>query len=149
MKQLDVLFVHANGAKKIYQDLANHFSAIEPPIWAGMLANHCRTRDFSVDILDCEALRLDEQQSAQEILASHARLICFVVYGQQPSASSQNMAESTTLADTVKKLAPECKILFVGGHIAALPREVLERHSAIDFVCQNEGVYTISNLLKT
>ena len=53
------------------------------------------------------------------------------------------------LADAVKKLAPECKILFVGGHVAALPREVLEKHPAIDFVCQNEGVYTISNLLKT
>ena len=72
-----------------------------------------------------------------------------MVYGQQPSASSQNMAGATSLADAVKKLAPECKILFVGGHIAALPREVLEKHASIDFVCQNEGVYTISNLLKT
>ena len=59
MKQLDVLFVHANASKKIYQDLAKDFSAIEPPIWAGMLANHCRIKDFSVDILDCEALNLD------------------------------------------------------------------------------------------
>lgn len=149
MKQLDVLFVHANGAKKIYQDLANHFSAIEPPIWAGMLANHCRFKGFSVDILDCEALHLDEEQSAQQITQAHARLVCFVVYGQQPSASSQNMAEATTLADAVKKWTPEGKILFVGGHVAALPHEVLEKHKSIDFVCQNEGVYTISNLLKT
>jgi len=149
MKQMDVLFVHANGAKKIYQDLANHFSAIEPPIWAGMLANHCRTKGFSVNILDCEALHLDELQSAERIIGDNARLVCFVVYGQQPSASSQNMAEATTLADTVKRSAPDCKILFVGGHIAALPHEVLERHQSIDFVCQNEGVYTISNLLKT
>jgi radical SAM superfamily enzyme YgiQ (UPF0313 family) len=149
MNQLDVLFVHANGAKKIYQDLANHFSAIEPPIWAGMLANHCRSKGFSVNILDCEALHLDEERSAQLIIEEHARLVCFVVYGQQPSASSQNMAEATSLADAVKKIGLECKVLFVGGHIAALPREVLERHKAIDFVCQNEGVYTISNLLKT
>ncbi len=149
MKQLDVLFVHANGAKKIYQDLADHFSAIEPPIWAGMLAGHCRSKGFSADILDCEALHLDEEGSAQQIAEAHARLICFVVYGQQPSASTQNMAEATGLADAVKELAPECKILFVGGHMAALPREVLEKHEAIDLVCQNEGVYTISNLLKT
>ena len=65
MKQLDVLFVHANASKKIYQDLAKDFSAIEPPIWAGMLANHCRLKGFSVDILDCEALHLDEEQSAK------------------------------------------------------------------------------------
>src|SRR5579864_6421229 len=109
MKQLDVLFVHANGSKKIYQDLANHFSAIEPPIWAGMLANHCRSKGFAVNILDCEALHLNEQQSAEQIIGNNARLVCFVVYGQQPSASSQNMAEATILADTVKKSAPECK----------------------------------------
>ncbi len=60
MKQLDVLFVHANASHKIYQDLAKDFSAIEPPIWAGMLANHCRLKGFSVNILDCEALHLDE-----------------------------------------------------------------------------------------
>ena len=149
MKQLDVLFVHANASKKIYQDLAKDFSAIEPPIWAGMLANHCRLKGFTVNLLDCEALHLDEVESAKQIAAANARLTCFVVYGQQPSASSQNMAGATSLADEVKKLAPAGKILFVGGHIAALPREVLERHQSIDFVCQNEGVYTISNLLKT
>ena len=149
MKQLDVLFVHANASKKIYQDLARDFSAIEPPIWAGMLANHCRHKGFSVDILDCEALHLDEAHCAERIIGNKARLVCFVVYGQQPSASSQNMAGAASLGCAVKKLAPECKILFVGGHIAALPREVLEKHKAVDFVCQNEGVYTISNLLKT
>jgi len=149
MKQLDVLFVHANASHKIYQDLAKDFSAIEPPIWAGMLANHCRHHGFSVNILDCEALHLDEERSAEQITGNIARLVCFVVYGQQPSASSQNMAGAVALADAVKKLAGTSKILFVGGHIAALPREVLEKHPSIDFVCQNEGVYTISNLLKT
>ena len=92
---------------------------------------------------------MDEEKSAEEIAKADARLVCFVVYGQQPSASSQNMAGAVTLADAVKKLEPQGKILFVGGHIAALPREVMEHHPSIDFVCQNEGVYTISHLLKT
>ena len=84
MKKLDVLFVHANASHKIYQDLAKDFSAIEPPIWAGMLASHCRLKGFSVNILDCEALHLDEQESAKQIAEAHAGLVCFVVYGQQP-----------------------------------------------------------------
>ena len=149
MKQLDVLFVHPNAAHKIYQDLAKDYSAIEPPIWAGMLANHCRVKGFSVNILDAEALRLNDQEAAKRIAASRARVVCFVVYGQQPSASSQNMAGAVGLADLVKSAASESKIVFVGGHIAALSREVLERHPSIDFVCQNEGVYTISGLLQT
>lgn len=149
MKKLDILFVHPNAAHKIYQDLSKDFSAIEPPIWAGMLASHCRVKGYGVDILDCEALHLDESQSAEKIKEANPKVVCFVVYGQQPSASSQNMEGAVTLADTLKKTAPQIKILFVGGHISALPREVMERHTSIDFVCQNEGVYTISNLLKT
>ncbi len=149
MSQLDVLFIHPNASKKIYQDLAKDYSAIEPPIWAGMLANHCRLKGFSVDILDCEALHLSDEESAKRIKEAKPRLACFVVYGQQPSASSQNMAGSVGLADAVKLLTTDIKILFVGGHIAALSREVLEKHPSIDFVCQNEGVYTLSTLLQT
>jgi len=59
MKKLDILFVHPNASKKIYQDLSNEHSAIEPPIWASMLANHVRTKGHSVKILDCEAERMN------------------------------------------------------------------------------------------
>ncbi len=149
MKQLDALFVNPNAAQEIYQDLAQEFSAIEPPIWAGMLANHCRVKGFSVDVLDAEALHLNDQEVAGCIAASKARVVCFVVYGQHPSASSQNMEGALSLAKLVKIEAPQIKVLFVGGHVAALSREVMERHSVVDFVCQNEGVYTTSGLLAT
>ena len=38
-------------------------------------------------------------------------------------------------------------ILFVGGHVAALPEETLKKEPYIDAVCQNEGVYAINDLL--
>jgi len=150
MNQLDILFIHASAAKKIFQDLSKDFSAIEPPIWAGMLTSHCLKRGFGAEVLDCEALGLDDAQAAQRIKALNPRVACFVVYGQQPSASSQNMDGMVILAEEVRHVCgSDLKILFVGGHVAALPREVLQRHSAIDMVCQNEGVYTVSNLLQT
>jgi radical SAM superfamily enzyme YgiQ (UPF0313 family) len=149
MKKLDILFIHPNASKKIYQDLSKDYSAIEPPIWAGMLTSHCLQRGFGAEILDCEALHLSDEQSVQTIKQMNPRVACFVVYGQQPSASSQNMEGAVALAEHVHDLAPEVTILFVGGHVAALPREVLQRHSFIDMVCQNEGVYTISTLLQT
>ncbi len=149
MKQLDILFIHPNTSKKIYQDLSKDFSAIEPPIWAGMLASHCLRNGFSAEILDCEALYLDDHNAAEQIKKLNPRVACFVIYGQQPSASSQNMDGTVSLAGTLKRIWPQAKVLFVGGHVAALPREVLERHPCVDMVCQNEGVYTISNLLKT
>jgi len=39
---MDVLFIIPNSSKKIYQDLSNSFSEIEPPTWAFMLASSVR-----------------------------------------------------------------------------------------------------------
>jgi anaerobic magnesium-protoporphyrin IX monomethyl ester cyclase len=144
---LDILFVHPNASKKIYQDLAKDHSAIEPPIWAGMLANSVRAAGFGAAILDAEAERLDYESAAKKITEFKARIICLVVYGQQPSASSQNMSGACATANEIKKLLPDSFILFVGGHVAALPEQTLKEESDIDAVCQNEGVYTIRELL--
>ena len=149
MTLIDILFIHPNASKKIYQDLSKDFSAIEPPIWAGMLTSHCLQKGFAAAILDCEALCLDEAQALKKIQEYNPRVVCFVIYGQQPSASSQNMEGAVSLAGYVKKADPHLKIIFVGGHVSALPRDVLERHLSVDMVCQNEGVYTLSTLLET
>ena len=144
---LDILFVHPNASKKIYQALAEKHSAIEPPIWAGMLANSVRSAGYGVEILDAEAERLDFESAAKKISEYKARIICLVVYGQQPSASSQNMSGACATAAEIKKLVPDSFILFVGGHVAALPEKTLLDEPDIDAVCQNEGVYTIRQLL--
>ena len=145
---LDILFIHPNASKKIYQGLSNDHSAIEPPIWAGMLANHCRNKNFEVKILDCEVERLDYISGAKEINNFNPRVACFVVYGQQPSASSQNMEGAVATSEELKKLNPNIKVLFVGGHVSALPKETLKIEKSIDIIALNEGVYAISNLLK-
>lgn len=147
MKKLDILFVTPNAAEKIYQDLSKNNSAIEPPIWAAMLANHCRTRNFSVAILDCEAEKISWDESSKKIIEFDPRVICFVVYGQHPSASSQSMTGAVGTANLVKTLT-NTPIVFVGGHVAALPTEVLSE-SCVDIALLNEGVYAISNLLST
>ena len=145
---LDILFIHPNASKKIYQGLSNDHSAIDPPIWAGMLANHCRNKNFNVQILDCEVEKLDYLTSVKEIIKIKPRIACFVVYGQQPSASSQNMEGAIATSEELKLSDPEIKILFVGGHVSALPNETLTNEKSIDFIALNEGVYAISNLLK-
>lgn len=145
---LDILFVHASAPKLIYQFLAEEHSGIEPPIWAAMLANSVRSIGYSTAILDSEAERLTVKETVDKIVEYKARIVCFVVYGQQPSASSQNMAGAVSIASELKQINPSCFTLFVGGHVAALPKETLENESAIDAICQNEGVYTIRNLLQ-
>ena len=143
----DILFVHPNASEKIYQGLAKNNSAIEPPIWAAMLANSVRVKGHRPEILDAEVEGLDYLSAAKRITEYKTKVVCFVVYGQQPSASSQNMEGATATARELKKLAPDTFIVFVGGHVAALPMETMDKEECIDAVCQNEGVYTLHALL--
>ena len=109
MKQLDVLFVHPNGAPIIYQELSNSYSAIEPPIWAGLLAKNALKNGFSAQILDCEAERIGAEESAIRVKVYNPRLVAIVVYGQQPSASTQNMIGARLLIEKLNEEAPELK----------------------------------------
>ena len=145
---LDVLFVIPNSSKKIYQKLANHHSAIEPPTWALLLASSVLKNGLSCEILDCDALRLSEKEAINNIQQIKCRLACFVLYGQQPNQGTFLMIGATSLAENLKKNYPETKIGFIGSHISALPKEVLS-YPYIDFVFINEGVYALRDLLKT
>ena len=102
----------------------------------------------STAILDAEVEGLNYIETAKQINDINPKIICFVVYGQQPSASTQNMQGAVGSAEELKKLNSRCFTLFVGAHVAALPDETLKKEKSIDAVCQNEGVYTILDLLK-
>ena len=147
MSKLDVLFVHPNASKKIYQGLSTNFSAIEPPIWAALLANHTRSKGYKTKILDCEAENVDSAAGSKIVLEHNPRLVTIVVYGQQPSASTQNMAGARDLCIEIKKSRPDLKILLVGLHPSAVSRETLQ-NELVDFVCQGEGPRTITKLLE-
>jgi radical SAM superfamily enzyme YgiQ (UPF0313 family) len=147
-RPLDVLFVSPDSAAQAYQALSKDYSAIEPPTWALLLAQSCRAKGFGVAILDIGAERLSEDEAARRIGEAKARLVCFVVYGQNPNSGTTNMIGATALARRVKEQYPESAICFVGSHTSALPREVLALDE-VDLVLLNEGVYALHNLLRT
>jgi radical SAM superfamily enzyme YgiQ (UPF0313 family) len=147
-RPLDVLFVNADSSAQAYQDLSKDFSAIEPPTWALLLAQACRSKGFGVNLLDCGAERLSEEQSVKRIEEMPARLVCFVVYGQNPNSGTTNMIGATSLARKLKASKPETKTCFVGSHTSALPMEVISL-AEVDFILLNEGVYALQNLLRT
>ena len=133
---IEVLFVIPNSSKKLYQDLSNTYSAIEPPTWALLLASSVRKNKFSCEILDCDALRLNEEESVKEIKNSKCKLACFVLYGQQPNQGTFLMVGATKLAKKLKQNHPDIKIGFIGSHTSALPMEVLS-YDYVDFVFIN------------
>ena len=147
-RKLDVLFINPSSSLQAYQGLAETYAAIEPPTWALLLAQSCRAKGFGVAILDCDAERLSLQSAVDRIKAADARLVVFVVYGQNPNSGTTGMIGASALAKELKQQYREFPICFVGSHTSALPLEVLQ-NPFVDFVLLNEGVYALHNLLKT
>jgi len=148
IKKLDVLFINPGNAQSIYQDLANDFAAIEPPTWALLLAESLRSVGFSVGILDANAERLSVEQATKRVLGIDARLICFVVYGQNVNAGTVSMSGAVKLSKSLKENGVTSPIAFLGSYVQALPIKALSDEKSIDFVFTNEGVYALRNILK-
>ena len=145
---MDCLFVAPNSSFATYQELAIKVSAIEPPTWALLLAESCRSLGFDVSILDADAERLEDEKASQRIVEMAPKLVCFVVYGQNPNSGTTNMSGAIRLATELKTQDPNTIVVFVGSHISAAPNEVLA-NSCVDIVLLNEGVYALHNLLRS
>ena len=72
--QLDILLVNPPGKEQVYQSLSADLVALEPPVWAGLIAQYVRTRGVGVNILDAEALGLSYAECARAILDANATL---------------------------------------------------------------------------
>ena len=141
---VDILFVNTNSRKKIFGNLIE-YAAIEPPIWSALLSKSLRTFGVSVDILDCEAEDYDTKQSYDAIKSINPKLICFVQFGQHPSASAQSMQGTHELLEMMDF---EFKTILVGLYPSALPKKTLEDEKC-DFVCEGEGVDTLLGLVES
>lgn len=142
-KNIDVLLINPGSRSAVYQELGDSISAIEPPSLAGLFATYLRNKGLSVAIIDAPASNLSPQSTAQVVRENYSpTLIVMVVYGFQPSASTQNMPAAGETCRALKEIGPEYKIMMTGTHPAALPERTL-REEVIDFVCDREGPETI------
>jgi radical SAM superfamily enzyme YgiQ (UPF0313 family) len=143
---VDLVLVNPASRKRVYQSLAGELAAIEPPVWAGLMASFVRQHGYRVAIVDAEALNLSAEETAAAVLELRPRLTAVVAYGHQPSASTQVMPAAGAACTALKELWPQSKVLLLGGHVAALPERTLEEETA-DFVAGGEGLYTLVDLL--
>ena len=143
---LDLLLINPGERGRIYQNLGNELTAIEPPLWCRLIAGYVRDRGHRVAILDAEAEQLNASDIADRIRREKPRLVGLIVYGHQPSASTQQMVGAGAIAAAIKKASPEQQIILVGGHVAALPERTI-REEAVDFACNSEGPVTVEQLL--
>lgn len=144
----DVVLVNPGNTMKMYesQKYAQDFSAKEPPVWVGLLANFLLHKGFSVEVIDANCERLSPQETAKRVVDMHPVLAAPIVYGHNPSASTQVMPSAGEIAQEIKRLDPNQKVIHVGGHVTALPEQTLREEHA-DFVAHGEGMSTLQDLI--
>lgn len=146
MAQLDVLMVTPSSRGQVYQTLSQDYAAIEPPVWSGLIAQFLRARGYAVAILDAEALGLSPDDTAKRIADADPALIVYVIYGQQPSASTQCMPAGGKVAAKTNALTDRPS-LVIGTHASALP-ERTQQEEPYTYVCNGEGPYTALGLIE-
>jgi anaerobic magnesium-protoporphyrin IX monomethyl ester cyclase len=144
---IDLVLINPAAREKVYQSLARELAAIEPPVWAGLMATYVRGKGHSVAIIDAEGEELSVQETVQRAIDLSPTLIGVVVYGHQPSASTQIMPAASAVCTALKQQAPQQKVLLLGGHVAALPQHTLQEEAA-DFVSGGEGLVTLVELIE-
>jgi radical SAM superfamily enzyme YgiQ (UPF0313 family) len=145
MAKLDLVLINPRSRTQVYQGLGEDLAAIENPVWAGLMATYVRGRGLSVEIIDAEAMELSPAEVAEQTESLNPVLSVVVVYGHQPSASTQIMPASGAAVQALKDHSPSRPVLMVGGHVAALPGETLQQESC-DYVASGEGLHTMVQL---
>lgn len=147
MSQVDLVLIHPNSRAENYQALSE-FAAVEPPVWAAMLAAYVRLKGHTVAIIDAEAERLSPSQVAERVGSLAPLLAAVVCYGHHPSASTQVMPAAHVTVRMVKAIVPRCLTMLLGGHVAALPEQTLKDEFA-DIVCTGEGPIALDRCLRS
>lgn len=145
---MDIVLVKPGSQKKLYGDLGTaNISAIEPPLWAALLAAYLREKGYSATLIDAEVENWSPAHTAEVIKEINPRLIGIIVSGTNPSASTMNMIGASAILSHLKQIAPGLPTLLGGLHPSALPERTMAEEN-VDFVCEGEGFHTIPNLLE-
>jgi radical SAM superfamily enzyme YgiQ (UPF0313 family) len=144
---VDLLLINPGGREQTYQGLGAELTAIEPPLWVRLIGGYVADRGHTLAVIDAEAESLSPAEVGARVRDLAPRLAALVVFGHQPSASTQQMATARPLATAIRSAAPDVKTIILGGHVAALPERTL-REEAVDFACNGEGPLTVDGLLQ-
>ncbi len=144
-RNTDIVLINPGDRKQVYQGLGSELAAIEPPFWVAVLAAYLRQERFSVAIIDANAENITPDETARRAAEMAPLISCVIVYGSQPSASTQNMTVAGAICRALK--SEKAGAVAIGGlHPSALPERTL-REETVDYVIDGEGCITLHRLL--
>jgi anaerobic magnesium-protoporphyrin IX monomethyl ester cyclase len=141
-RTVDLVLINPGGRERVYQSLGEELTAIEPPLWLRLIAGYARDRGLRIAIIESEAEAMGPDAVAAAVAELDPTLVCMVVFGHQPSASTQMMTGAREVCAAIRRVSPATPILIIGGHVSALPERTL-REEPVDFVCVGEGPATV------
>lgn len=143
---VDIVLVNPGSRRQTYQGLGDDIAAIEPPFLLAVMASRLRNKGFRPLIIDANAENLAPEDVATLITSQDPLLVAVIVYGSQPSASTQNMVNAGLICRAVAART-RALIAMAGLHPSALPEQTI-REEAVDYVIQGEGFETLELLLQ-
>jgi radical SAM superfamily enzyme YgiQ (UPF0313 family) len=141
----DIVLINPGNRRQLFQDLGDDVAGIEPPFLVAVMAAYLRTRGYRPAIIDANAENLAPDEVAGRVRDLAPLLAAVIVYGSQPSASTQNMTNAGLICTTLKART-EAAVALGGLHPSALPQRTLDEER-VDFVIQGEGFVTLELLL--
>lgn len=144
--KVDIVLINAVDRREVYQDLGNDYSAVEPPFWVAVIAAFLMNKGLKVAVIDADAENITPEETAKRANELNPLLSAVIVYGSQPSASTQNMAVAEKTCKALKAFTSS-KVAIGGLHPSALPEHTLQ-NSGADFVIDGEGPFTLLSLMQ-
>ncbi len=146
MSKMDIVIINPGDRRQVYQDLGDGLAGIEPPFWVAVIAAYLRNNGIDVAIIDANAENITPAETAHKVKEMDPLIAVVIVYGSQPSASTQNMSIAGKICTAIREKT-ETKIAIGGLHPSALPRRTLLDED-VDYVIEGEGPFTIIGLIK-
>jgi anaerobic magnesium-protoporphyrin IX monomethyl ester cyclase len=139
MNMFKVLFVEP--PKDIWFVMGEY---LPPPYGIIQLAAYleAKVEDVTVEVLDCNAEKVDWTQMEQRIASFNPDIVC-----SSSLATCNTYAVAKTL-ETAKRVAPSILTVTGGQHFTATAKESLETYPEIDMIVRGEGEQTLTELVK-
>ncbi|MCX5704051.1 MAG: radical SAM protein, partial [Candidatus Omnitrophica bacterium] len=141
----DIVLINPGDRKQTYQELGNDYSAVEPPFWIAAIAAYLRNNQCKVAIIDPNAENITPEETTIRVKQLNPLLSAVIVYGSQPSASTQNMTIAGRICKAIKENTFS-KVAIGGLHPSALPLQTIQKES-VDFLIDGEGPRALVELI--
>jgi len=138
--KIDIIFTRPLlTAREMYGELESA-GAAEPSLGLCYLAAITRANNFKTEIIDALALNIKNDELAKKIAEKNPSFVGI-------SAVTLSIYKAGDLAQKIKELNKNIKIILGGVHITAIPEETMQKFPDFDLGVIGEGEETIIELL--